>query len=167
MRRRSIAVAATIIFTLALATVALAADPFVGTWKLSVAKSKFPLNRGQRTQAPPKELTVVIRDTGDQQELTFTGTGMDGSHISSKGTHPLQGGVANPEGPAPGPGRMIVATVIGPGNVFLTFLQNGKQVIVSRYLISKDGKTMTNTIKHVDDKGKLYEDEVVRVFDKQ
>ena len=58
--RKHILVAMTAILVLALATVAMAADPHVGTWKLNVAKSKF--NPGP----PPKSdtITFTTQDNG-------------------------------------------------------------------------------------------------------
>jgi hypothetical protein len=55
MRIRSLAISATLIsvLVLALAVIALAADPFVGTWKMNLAKSKFSLR-------PLKSFTSII-----------------------------------------------------------------------------------------------------------
>jgi hypothetical protein len=66
-----------------------AADPAVGTWKLNIAKSKFALS----AQAPLKEETMVLRQTGDKIENTTTGIRTDGTRISSKWIAPTQGGV--------------------------------------------------------------------------
>jgi|WetSurMetagenome_2_1015567.scaffolds.fasta_scaffold552415_2 hypothetical protein len=63
-----------------------AVDPAVGTWKLNIEKSKIP------PPTAPKELTVVIREPGDQMEVTETGTQTDGSPLSQKGTSLKQGG---------------------------------------------------------------------------
>jgi hypothetical protein len=36
-------------------------DPFVGTWKLNVARSKFG-----GSMKPPKELTIIIQEQGNE-----------------------------------------------------------------------------------------------------
>lgn len=152
--------------TLLLAVVGLAsflwaADPSVGTWKCNVAQSKF----APSTQAAVKEETLVKRALDpDQFELTVTGTRTDGSAISSKSTHPQKGGLVKNQ-PAPSAGQMSVVTVISPSDFYLTLLQDGKQVQVTHILVSKDGKTMRNTIKGTDAKGKPFEGLVV--WDKQ
>ena len=60
MRKHSFVVSSMTILALvlAMAVAAMAADPAEGTWKLNVAKSKFPLSQ----QATPKEQTVVYRE---------------------------------------------------------------------------------------------------------
>ena len=55
-------------------------DPYLGTWKLDVAKSIFsPALLAVMKMAPPKEETAVMRAVGtDEFELTITGTQTDG-----------------------------------------------------------------------------------------
>jgi hypothetical protein len=138
-----------------------AADPQVGTWKLNVAKSKF----APSTQAPVKEETRLVREQGDQYEITFTGTRTDGSAISDKWTYAQQGGFLKNERSALPQGRIVVVTVINPSDRYLTGIQDGKQNGVSHYVISKDGKTLTVTTKGTDANGKPFES--LTVFDKQ
>jgi hypothetical protein len=139
-----------------------AADPSLGTWKLNVAKSKFPPN--PTGQAALKEETRVVRQVGDQIETTTTGSRTDGSPISSKSTRPQQGGVIKSQ-TATTEDRMAVFTVVEPNNCFITLLQKGGQVVVVHSVISKDGKTMIDTGKGVDDKGKPVE--YLGVWEKQ
>src|ERR1700752_1091825 len=61
-------------------------NPFVGTWKLNIAKSEFT------SGAPPKEETVTIQMVGDQDQITVNGTAADGSPISYKYEVPDKGG---------------------------------------------------------------------------
>ena len=63
---------------LILAAALWAADPFVGTWKLNTAKSKF--KQGQA----PKEQTVTITEVGSNLEVTVQRTGSDGKSIYEK-----------------------------------------------------------------------------------
>src|SRR5208283_5341952 len=146
MRKRSMVVPATMIFVLvmALAVAAMAADPSVGTWKLNLAKSKIPPS--PTGQAAPKEETLVVRELGDQIDATITGTRTDGSPISSKSTYAQQGGVLKRQ-PALPEGFSAIETLVDPSNWYLVILQNGNQVEMFHEVVSKDGKTMRETIK--------------------
>ena len=138
-----------------------AADPFVGTWKLNVAKSKLPPS----TQAPSKEEMRLIRELDVEQfENTQTGTRTDGAPISNKLIWPQKGGAVKFETALP-EGVFAFATMSGPGDWYLTILQNGKQVEVFHDVVSKDGKTLHETIKGTDVKGKPFEG--LLLFDKQ
>jgi hypothetical protein len=73
-------IALSMISVLALATAAMAADPFAGTWKLNVAKSKFS------SPAPKSEIiTIVVRKNGST--WTFDTVDADGksSHMGKYG----------------------------------------------------------------------------------
>jgi len=138
-----------------------AAEPLVGTWKLNVAKSKFPPNQ----MTAPKEETMVFRVVGDQFELTITGTQKDGKAITGKYTSPINGGVYRDMQAASLEGELSVETMFEPGNRFLTSLKSGKQIEVRHLVISKDGKTMSITYKGTDAKGKPIEE--IGVYDKE
>jgi hypothetical protein len=139
-----------------------AADPRVGMWKLNAAKSKFPAE----AQAIPKEATIVIRELDEEQlEFAITGTRRDGSPMLEKSLEPQQGGVVKGIEPAPAQGRVLIHTVIGPGDFYSTILQEGKQIAVWHWVVSHDGKTMLVTIKGTDAQGKSYER--VALFEKQ
>jgi hypothetical protein len=134
-----------------------AADPSVGTWKLNIAKTKFPA-----TVQTPKEQTLVKRELGtDQLELALTGVNANGTPISVKMTHAQQGGVVSglPEG------TLAVLTMVAPGESLTTFLQNGKQVQTHHNTVSKDGKTMTQRVRYTDEKGQLID--YVAIWDRQ
>ena len=137
-----------------------AQDPSAGTWKLNIAKSKF----APSTEAAVKEEMAIIREVGDQWEITFTGKRVDGSSISLKATRPRQGGVV--KFLTGGSEReQSFDTVVEPGNWYHTSLQNGKQVEVIHGIVSKEGKTMQQITKGTDAKGKPYEE--IEVYDKQ
>src|SRR5437879_914713 len=63
-----------------------AADPFVGTWKLNVAKSHY------KTGTPPKEQTLAISESGEDQDMTVSLTTADGNAITYHFTAPMKGG---------------------------------------------------------------------------
>lgn len=70
----------------ALASTLLAQSPFAGTWKLDTAKTKYSAGE------PPKDVTLVIEEQGDNLQVTATGTNADGSPLSVKYTVPIKGG---------------------------------------------------------------------------
>ena len=138
-----------------------AGDPMLGAWKLNIAKSKFPLS----AQAPPKELTQVIRKLNrNQGEFSQTGIRTDGTPISVKYMVPRQGGVVKTQFPLP-EGASIIVKKADSYNVYTTYMQDGKKVAEIHGVVSKDGKTLTQTTKITDDQGKLIEQ--IEVFDKQ
>ena len=133
-----------------------AQSPFVGTWKLDTAKTKFT------TGEAPKDLTVVIEEQGDNFQVTGTGTNADGSAISAKFTVPVKGGTGQIEG---GSYETITSKVVS-ANVREDRLSKGGKVVLSRRIVlSKDGKTMRVTTKGVDPTGKPIAG--TEVFDKQ
>ena len=137
----------------------LAADPIIGAWKLNIAKSKF-----LPTRPVPKELTEVYRELPDGQiELTWKNTQADGSSILQVFAFPAQGGMVKVlKGDTP---NSFVQTRISEDEWWVTYLLEGKQVMTRHKLISKDRKTLRQTLKGVDDEGKSFE--LMLVYDKQ
>jgi hypothetical protein len=78
MRGRSIVIGSTIVLILALAALALATDPFVGTWNLSVAKSKVS-NPG----AMPKSEILKIEGVGSSIKWTYEGIDAGGKQYTA------------------------------------------------------------------------------------
>jgi hypothetical protein len=109
-------------------------------------------------QAPPKEQITVYREVGtDELEVTMTGSRTDGKPIATKAISPRQGGTVKMlQGDLPD-GMTLVATRIDANNSYLTFMMNGKQVLASQGVISKDGKVMRVTIRGTDAQGKPVE----------
>lgn len=138
---RKILVALTL---LALSTPLFAKDPFAGTWKLNAEKTKYS------SGTKPADVTVVIEDHEDMIQVTATGTYSDGSPISAKYTMPAQGGKATPE---QGDFDAITAKMINDHTRELQYMKDGKLLRTRRLVVSKDGKTMTSTVKGTDPKG--------------
>lgn len=138
-RRRSIAVAAIIIPMLAIAAVAVAQSPFIGTWKLNLDKSKF-------VGAAPLGWTDVFREIeGDQCEVTTKIVLPDGSIIDEVIVWPRQGGIAKfLQGGTEG--VIEVETMISPNEWLATRMADGKQTGLVKLLVSQDGKTMRYTL---------------------
>jgi hypothetical protein len=139
-----------------------AVDPFVGTWKLNVAKSKF-----EGPMKPPKELTIVIQEQGDQGFDIVTSVAADGSSISYKGTFPntggdvklLEGGGGFPAGTAG-----VLAKRKADSRTRDWTITLPSRMTREHDIVSKDGKTMQMTTKGTDAQGKPYE--TVEVFDR-
>jgi hypothetical protein len=135
-----------------------AADPIIGKWKLNVAQSKL-------LEAPPKEFTESYREVdGKLIELITAVIGSDGSSVTEKFTFPAQGGV-NKFSTAIDKGRHEIEALIAPGEWYMVGMQDDKQTITRHKVISKDGKTMRQTIRETDSKGNITEEFLI--FDRQ
>jgi hypothetical protein len=134
----------------------LAQSPFAGTWKLDAAKTKYT------TGEPSKDVTLVIEESGDNLQVTATGTNADGSPLSIKYTVPIKGGDGTVQD---GPYDAIHARRISDSVRENTYMKSGKQVTTRRWVVSKDGKTMTSNVKGMGATGKMVAG--TDVFDKQ
>jgi hypothetical protein len=133
-------------------------DPFVGTWTLNVAKSKYspgPAPKAQTTvyEAAGKGYKVSVKSTpasGAAQEWSYT-TNLDGSDAKITGNNPNADAVAV---------KRIDATTLESVNK-----KGGKETIRQRNVVSADGKTRTVTSTGVDGAGQKVNN--VAVFEKQ
>ena len=152
MRLRKIA-----ILLVAVPVAIWAADPFVGTWKMNPSKSHY--TKG----TPPKEQTVTISESGDNQDVTVTITAADGASISYHFMTPAKGGTGSV---VQGAGfDAVTAKRINENSRQTHFTQGGKEVRTVQTAVSKDGKTMRATVKGADAQGKPVDGTVV--YDKQ
>ena len=143
---------------LALATVAMAADPIIGLWKLNLAKSKFASGQA------PKEQTEIYREAGQGQiELNYNSIPSSGASTILKITLPAHGGLNSRSDNAKG--YLEMETLITPGEWCMTRTQNGKQVAALHKIVGKEGKTMRQTETGTDDHGKPYQNELF--YDRQ
>jgi hypothetical protein len=159
MQKHSIVVSVTMIFilVLALSTVALAADPHIGTWKLNLAKSKF--NPG-----PPFKSDTIT--------FTAQNNGIKGAEdlVVADGKAYHSGCAAKYDGKDyPFTGYPDIDTVafrkINANTFDIVFKKGGKEVSRAREVFSKDGKTLTVTEKGKDAKGQAFNN--TYVYDKQ
>jgi hypothetical protein len=153
MTRCSLAIALIAVLALAVTSVAMAADPIIGTWKLNPAKSKFAPNGWEA----PKEQTEVYRESGpDQIELTFKSTEKNGSTRTLTVSFPAKGGIARvlPEGKwtvidANGNRHQenvdfdppFLEILLRPGEWVAPYLRDGRQYQRRHKVVSEDGKT--------------------------
>ena len=140
-------------------TALFAADnPFVGTWKLNTAKSKFSPGTAI------KEATVTFEAVGDQMKRTLVGTDADGQPLNQSGTIPWDGKEHKIDAPN-GPSIMVAVKKVNNRTLDVTVKQDGKLVDTIKAGVSKDGKTMTTTEKGEDQKGRKLDNTLV--FEKQ
>jgi hypothetical protein len=157
MSKRSLVMAATIVFTLALATLVLAADPFAGTWKLNLAKSKLPAGQAPKSQ-------IVKNESMDNGLKNI----VDTVDANGKTTHSVC--IFKFDGkdyPVTGDPNMDMCAFrrIDANTADYVCKKVGKEVLSGRVVVSNDGKTTTETAKVKDAKGQ----EVTLIFvnDKQ
>jgi len=122
----------------AFASTLAAQSPFAGTWKLDSSKTKYT------TGEPPKDVTLVIEEQGDNLQVTASGTNADGSPLSVKYAIPLKGGAGQIQA---GPYDAVSSKFVSANARENTFSKDGKQVSVRRSVVSKDAKTIRSTFK--------------------
>jgi hypothetical protein len=137
MRLRSLVISATLIsvLVLALAVIIIAADdPFVGTWKLDVAKSKLP-------GPPPKSDILKITADANTYKWAFETVDQEGKTANAvwSGTydgkpHPYKGNADSDS---------IISKRTDANTLDVSFMKGGKAVGTGQSIVSKDGKTLT------------------------
>ena len=135
-------------------------NPFVGTWKLNLAKSKF------EPGPAPKSQTRTIAAQGDGAKYTFDGVAADGTPFSYSFTVKYDGkdypvtGTGMPAG-----ADSIAIKLVGTNKAEATQKKGGKEVAKAEAEVSKDGKVSTVKIKGKTVDGKDFHSETV--YDKQ
>jgi len=136
---------------------ALAADNWLGTWKLNTAKSKFSPGPG------PKSLTLKFEATADGIKLTSDGVDSDGNAIHGEYVSRFDGKdvpwTGNPNADT------ASAKKIDDNSYENTWKKGGKTTIVAKAVVSKDGKTLTTMQKGTNAKGQTVNNAVV--YDRQ
>lgn len=137
------------VLILGLAAVAVAGgDPFIGTWKLDVEKSKV-----KSGPAALSETVTIAEGKVTVNEVTATGEAMDWSYAPSQGSAvPIDGM----------PNSTVVEKRIGMTVMEHTWKMNGSS-LTGRAVMSKSTKTFTYTMKGVDAKGEAVEDVLIFV----
>jgi hypothetical protein len=159
MKRRSV-IAATVLFVLAVATVATAADPWNGTWKLNPAKSKAPGGR-----IPHPSSTNIIEIQGETMHLISNQTDSTGKPEHVEYTAKLDGKEYPVKVSPPGPGTYTISLKrINPRTrEFVEVI--GTFTIKGRDVLSEDGKSFDRIVNSKDAEG--HDTSVIQVFEKQ
>lgn len=134
-----------------------ASDPVVGTWKLNVSKSTFMAGPALKTQ------TRTYSQAGPSITLVMKSVGADGSEATSRTTYQLDG----KDYPVMGNADFdsLSAQQVDSNTAMFTLKKGGKKVGATSRMVSKDGKTLTTSMKLTTAKGDASESELV--FDKQ
>jgi hypothetical protein len=146
----------------ALAAVPLMAqtNPFIGTWKLNVAKSK-----SEPGPVPKSQTRTVVAD-GDGTKYSFEGVRADGTAISYSFTVKYDGKDYPITGTgAPGGADSISIKRVGTNKAEAILKKDGKVVGKSTADVSKDGTVSTVRSKGKTPDGKDYSTD--SVYDKQ
>jgi hypothetical protein len=156
--RLAVGIAFTVVCAVALSVSATAQppDPFVGTWKMDVAKSTY------KPGPAPKSLTVDITAAADK---TFK-VAADG--VDSEGKPMKAGYTAARDGkdvPVTGSPAFDTAalTQTGPNDVTVVYKKGGKPALTGKASVAKDGKTMTISYTGTDPKGQAINNVVLYV----
>ena len=161
MNKRSIVIAATVLFAFVVATAAMAADdPFTGTWKLNPAKSKAPGGR-----IPHPSSTNIIEIQGETMHLISNQTDTTGKMEHVEYTAKLDGKEYPVKVTPPGPQPYTISLKrINPST--REFVENiGKFTIKGQDVLSEDGKSFSRIVNSRDAEG--HDTSVIQVFEKQ
>jgi hypothetical protein len=155
------AIAATILFVLAVAAATMAADdPFNGTWKLNAAKSKAPGGR-----LPHPSSTNIFEIKGNTVHLITDETDASGKPVHVEYTAKLDGKEYPVKVTPPSPGAYTIS--LKRINLHTReFIENiGKFTIKGRDVLSEDGKSFSRIVNSRDAEG--HDTSVIQVFEKQ
>jgi len=141
------------------ASLAQQESPFIGTWKLNVAKSKFTGSE------PPKSETRIEVAQGDGCKVTYEGIAADGSPISWGYTSNLDGKDAPISGKRPNGADTLAITRVDANTRTAIEKKAGKTLFTVKGAISKDGKVLTQTTKGVN--ADSVPISIIMVWDKQ
>lgn len=143
--------------TLISASLALAGDNWVGTWKLDSAKSKYSPGPA------PKSLTLKFDPSPDGIKLTQEGVDAEGKASPGGYTAKFDGKdvpyAGNPDADTCAPKR------IDDNSYQNTWKKAGKVTITAKVVVAADGKTLTVTQSGTNGKGQAVNN--TAVYDKQ
>ena len=135
----------------------IAADPFMGTWKLNPAKSKY--NPGP----VPKSATMTYTQDGDWIVGKSDTVGADGTATTATNRYKRDGKEYPYRGATGDSGTIAVKAI--DANTAQATIKIGTSTLTLRTAISKDGKSFTRTTKGTDTQGRQVDN--VAVYEKQ
>jgi hypothetical protein len=137
--------------------VGLAAENWLGTWKMNVAKSKYSPGPA------PKSLTLKFEATADGIKLTSDGVNAEGKATHGEYVSKFDGSdvpwSGNPDADT------ASAKKIDDSSYENIWKKEGKTTISAKAVVSKDGKTLNITLTGTDSKGQTVNNTVV--YDRQ
>jgi hypothetical protein len=150
MKRVLAGVAVIVLALFASSSMLAQSDPFIGTWKLNVAKSKY-------VNAPPapKSETRTVEAQGAGAKISLDGIDVDGSRIAYSYTTNYDGKDTPVIGERAANGEDTIAIKRVDANTFTaTTKRAGKVIRNVRGVVSEDGKTTTLVAKGTDAQGR-------------
>jgi hypothetical protein len=155
--RFTLVLGAGVLAVAALAT-AQAKDPFVGTWKLNLAKSKYspgpaPKSATSTYEVAGKGYKVSVKTepaTGPVQQWSYT-SNLDGQDVPISGDNPNA--------------DMTAVKRIDANTLEVVNKKNGKVTTTQKTVVAADGKTRTVTTTGTDGQGQKVNN--VGVYEKQ
>ena len=146
--KRILVLASAVVLSLVASGVSLAQEnPFVGTWKLDVAKSKYS---GEK---PPQSATRTVVAQGDGLKVTNQGVSADGNPTGYSYTTNLDGKDSPISGTGPNGADTAAVTRVDANTVTVIVKKAGKTLDTVRTVVSKDGKVTTITGKGMNAQG--------------
>lgn len=142
----------------AMGTASAQTDPFVGTWKLNVAKSSY--NPGPA----PKSATVTITAVGSGVKVVVDGAGPTGDKVHWEYTAASHDGKDYPIVGNNADADTVALKRLKPGSVETSNKKGGKATTTNVRTVSTDGKTMTVTTKGLNGAGQTVSN--VQIFEK-
>src|SRR5262252_1617083 len=134
-------------------------DPFLGTWKLNVQKSKF-------VPGPPRKSETRIVVTGPTgMKVSVDRVNGDGSTQEFEYTSNLDNKSYPIIGDGPYGADSIAANLTAPNTIRSTLTKGRKVVATATTVVSSDGRILTITTKGTDSSGKPFTN--IGVYDKQ
>jgi hypothetical protein len=138
------------------ATVCVAQNAHMGTWKLNEAKSTIPAGA-------TKNHTVVYETAGDSIKIIVDGTDSAGNAAHNEWTGKFDGKDYPLTGDPTADTRAYRR--IGARTLAMTIKKDGKVTVTGRIIVTGNGKTRTVTTSGTDAQGKKFR--TVAVYDKQ
>jgi hypothetical protein len=144
----------------AVAIAAVAADPWVGTWKLNPAKSKAPGDR-----LPHPSSTNIIEIKGKKMHLISEQTSTAGASERVEYTAALDGKEYPVKSTPPGPQPYTISLkrIDSRTREFVEII--GKLTIKGRDVLSEDGKSFSRIVNSKDAQGR--DTGIIQFFEKQ
>ena len=134
--------------------VSAAKDPFVGTWKMNRAKSKYTVG------TLPQEQVATISVHRHDMNVKVAAITTEGKKTVVHYSIPYDGGMGKMSETTPAYDG-ILGRHIGPNEREISRLKDGKVVFTARSVVSGDGKSMATFSKGVSPTGKPVEAHLV------
>jgi hypothetical protein len=132
-------------------------DPWVGTWQLNLAKSKYSPG------PPPKSSTVTVEAMGQNHKLTVVTTDAEGKQTSVENTR-IYDGMSHPVTGNPGYDAGSF-TRVDAFTIIISYTKAGKLVRTATNVLSLDGKAITATNAGTDANGRPIN--IIAIYDKK